>query len=61
MYSWEAKRIISNYKEGDEITLLADSVRINGILINYDDDYIKIKSDDYDEIITLTYEDIEDI
>lgn len=61
MYSWEVKRIIGNYKEDDEISLYVNGTRITGILIDYDDDNIKIKPFNNKEIVILTYEDVEDI
>lgn len=61
MYSWEVKRIIGNYKEDDEISLYVNGTRITGILIDYDDDNIKIKPFNNEEIVILTYEDVEDI
>lgn len=61
MNTWEIKRVIGDYKEDDEITLYANGIRITGILIDYDDDVVKIKPFDDEEIIVLLYEDIEDI
>lgn len=60
MYTFEVKKIIGeNFKEDDDIVLWANGIRITGIILDYDDDYIKIKSDG--EIITLDYSDIEEV
>lgn len=61
MNVWEVKRVICNYKEDDEITLYSNGIRIKGILIDYDDDVVKIKPFDDEEMIVLLYEEIEDI
>lgn len=61
MYAFEVKRIIGRYDLGEEISLYADGTRIIGILIDYDDDYVKIKSQYDNELIVLEYEDITDI
>lgn len=62
MQVYEIKRAIDNYKEGDEISLYAyETGRLRGVLIDYDDDYIKIKDKEDGEIITLSYSEIIDI
>ena len=61
MYAFEVKRIIGRYDLGEEISLYADGTRITGILTDYDDDCVKIKSDYDNELIILDYSDIEDI
>ena len=61
MYAFEVKRIIGRYDLGEEISLYADGTRIIGILIDYDDDYVKIKSQYDNEVIDKEYEDITDI
>lgn len=61
MQEYEIKQVIGNYKEDDEITLYANGIRITGILVDYDDDCVKIKSDANGEIILIIYSDITDI
>ena len=61
MYGFEVKRIVSRYNLGDEISLYANGVRANGILVDYDDDYIKIKCQEDETLMTLEYSDVEDI
>lgn len=61
MHVFEAIRIIGRYNLGEEISLYADGSRITGILIDYDDDCVKIKSDYDKKLIVVDYSDIEDI
>ena len=61
MQEFEVKRIIGNLKINEEISLYANNERIKGILIDYDEDYVKIKSNIDEEIITIPYSDISEI
>lgn len=61
MYEFEIRKIIGEYKEDDEISLYANGIRITGILIYYDDDCVRIKSDYDGELIVLGYSDIDSI
>lgn len=55
------KKIISNYKEDDEITLVANGIRVTAILLDYDIDYIRLRSTYDNQLITLDYSDIDSV
>lgn len=60
MYGFEIKRIIGRYNVGDEISVLTyDYGRVNGNILDYDDDYVHIKTND--TTLKIDYNDISDI
>lgn len=62
MQIYEIKNAIDNYNEGDEISFYTYmDGRVKGILIDCDDDCIKIRSEEDGEIITLSYSEITNI
>lgn len=59
MYEFEVVKAIGQYNEGEEISLYTNIGTIRGTLIDYNDDFIFIKSDEDKEVLTLKYSDIE--
>lgn len=61
MYEFEIVKAIGQYNPGEEISLSTNISTIKGTLIDYDDDFIFVESDEDKEVVTLKYSDIEDV